>query len=52
MVMLEISAAAFVRLTGLPKSPTGGDIVEFGRISGQAYYVVSVSGYNSGQRNG
>ena len=46
----EISAAggAFVRLTGLPKSPTGGDIVEFAGISGQAYYVVSVSGYNSG----
>ena len=46
----EISAAggAFVRLTGLPKSPTGGDIVEFAGISGQAYYVVSVSGYSSG----
>ena len=46
----EISAAggAFVRLTGLPKSPTGGDIVEFAGISGQAYYVVSVSGYSAG----
>ena len=46
----EISAAggAFVRLTGLPKSPTGGDIVEFAGISGQAYYVVSVSGYSGG----
>ena len=46
----EIAAAgtAFVRLTGLPKSPTGGDIVEFAGISGQAYYVVSVSGYSSG----
>ena len=46
----EISAAgtAFVRLTGLSKSPTGGDIVEFAGISGQAYYVVSVSGYSSG----
>ena len=46
----EISAAggAFVRLTGLSKSPTGGDIVEFAGISGQAYYVVSVSGYNAG----
>ena len=46
----EIAAAgtAFVRLTGLPKSPTGGDIVEFAGISGHAYYVVSVSGYSSG----
>ena len=46
----EISSAgtAFVRLTGLSKSPTGGDIVEFAGITGQAYYVVSVTGYSSG----
>ena len=46
----EISSegTAFVRLTGLSKSPTGGDIVEFAGISNQAYYVVSVTGYNAG----
>ena len=37
-----------VRLTGLQNHTTGGDIVEFSDISGQAYYIVSVSGYNSG----
>lgn len=46
----EISSAgtAFVRLTGLSKSPAGGDIVEFAGITGQAYYVVSVTGYAGG----
>ena len=46
----EISSegTAFVRLTGLSKSPTGGDIVEFAGITGQAYYVVAVTGYSAG----
>ena len=45
---IPVAGSPNVRLTGLPKSPTGGDIVEFSDISGQAYYIVSVSGYNSG----
>jgi len=45
---IQSEGTAFVRLTGLSKSPTGGDIVEFAGITNQAYYVVGVTGYSSG----
>jgi hypothetical protein len=46
----EISSegTAFVRVDGLSKEPAGGDVIEFAGISGQAYYVVGVTGYSAG----